>query len=204
MTPSVTLSDTPTYTSTDTGTHTVTFTASATYTPTGTPSHTGTYTVTPTITVSATPTASPTATFTGSGTITMTATRTPTFSVSHTPTVSGTISPTATFTPTLRPLEILDHRFYPNPWDGTSTAHIAVQITAPADRIVVEIYTTSYRKLCERAYENPDWGEYARLPFQGRDSLGNYLSNGVYLYKLTLMERGAVVGREMGKIVILR
>jgi hypothetical protein len=34
--------------------------------------------------------------------------------------------------------------------------------------------------------------------------LGNYLSNGVYLYKLSLMGRGVVVGRAMGKIVILR
>ncbi len=197
-------SQTETNTATATPTHTVTFTASASQTETATPTHSGTYTQT--ATPSGTPTATPTftATLTGSVTHTPTHTLSATYSATDSVTPTGSVSYTSTPTVTPQELKIIDAQFYPNPWDGIGSAYLTLMLQAPSDRVVLKIFTSSYRKVRETVLEISQYGSYIKVPFDGKDALGYSLANGVYFYSIEVYQGSNLFDHRMGKIVILR
>ncbi len=205
---------TPTPTSTVSATSTISPTSSATATYTESVTHTlsftesasATGTVTPTATLTVTPTATQSASHTLSATGTPSSSHTPSATVSASYTVSETGSPlpsrTATVTVTPAESDLVDIEFYPDPWYGQEGAVITFLLTQPADKVAVKVYTTSYRRVCETWIETPPGGEYVKLEFD--DSWCRGLANGTYLYVVEVYEGKVIVGRKIGKFVVLR
>jgi hypothetical protein len=203
---------TPAFTPTSTPSATPTPTVTLTFTPTPTMSPTTTFTLTssqtPTITQTpistSTPTKSPTPTYTE--TWTLSPTPTPTFSITTTPSLTATISPTPTTsftsspTPTLTLTIQVGSPFspvlYPNPVTGTAPALLHLYLTAPI-AVRVQMFTTSFRKIWNKTFNQVVPGQDLTLPSAGPD--GNPLSNGLYYVVVTVNGK-----REILKLVVLK
>ncbi len=220
LTRTLTVSASPTYTdtgtftttATDTFVSTATFTVSATATDTFTSTVTFTATATETFTVSATASSTVsltvTATQTVTPTVTSSATVTPTFTVTNITTRSLTktmsVTCTPTFTPTPPAQRILAQAFYPNPWNGNGDAFIAFSLAAPAEKVVIKLFTVSNRQIYEEVVGATGYGGYVKVRFTGRDGKGNVLTNGVYFYVIEVYTRNGIKERGFGKVVVLR
>ncbi len=214
-TPTITKTATPSATASVTTTHTPTPTISSTATQTPSHSATRTNTKTGTVTWTAThtPTASSTVTRTSTPTVsaslTATKTRTPPYTNSHTLTVTASstavIIHTSTATPTITPgrQKIDDLAFYPNPYTG-GKGRVVYKLGAPVNRARLKIYTLSNRLVVQKQMTPIGFGHYEHFIIDGKDSLGNKMANGIYLYLLEIYNGGAVVDKKIGKMVILR
>ncbi len=107
-------------------------------------------------------------------------------------------------TPTPAAPELIDEEFFPNPWSGEGDAYITFLLKGPAERVVIKVFSTSYRKLRETTIEKVSGGSYVKARFDGLDSLGGRLANGIYLYVIEVHEGEKIIDRKMGKLVILR
>jgi hypothetical protein len=87
---------------------------------------------------------------------------------------------------------------YPNPF--TTSTHFLLNLTDPAD-VEIDIFTVSGKRI-RRLKESEDAGE-AWVLWDGRDSVGDTIANGTYLYvaRVTFvgLDRPPVVLR--GKVV---
>ncbi len=195
-----TLTDTPTIAWTATNTAAMTATNTFTRTSTATNTNTPSLTATRTSVNTATGTASPSATNTPAGTITNTALPTSTLTLTRTvtPSQTRTASPaatrtiTASFTPTPKPdtptptptiifsdkFEIKDVVIMPNPYNPAKrNFSAAANLTRPASRLTVIIYTVSFRRVLEESISVSAYGPCV-LSFAAKKFKG--LSNGTY------------------------
>jgi endo-1,4-beta-D-glucanase Y len=199
-TDTVTPSVSPTFSVTPTATPSVTSTASSTVTPTATPSVTeaptgtftpvptdsftpfvtGTFTLTPSVTVTPTPTPSATSTPTATFTVVATPVLTPSASPSAAPSPLG--SPTPTPPSAIAddgPLEILEHRAWPNPLLDGRPAFVAVRLSGRADQVSLKLYTRAW--VCVgRSELGPVSRGWVHLPLP--PDFRTEAGNGVYYY----------------------
>lgn len=224
FTPTDTVTETPTRTPVNTATNSPTRTntalPSATNTAmstlTNTPVNTVTNTLMPTGTGTSTPVSSGTMTATVPYTPTFTGTGSPTVSVTYTPTSTRTAIPTATRTatattiPTGAPtatatyvieekMEIKDTLFYPNPHSGSGNLSVSFDVTRPAEKITLMIYTTGFRKVVETSVT----GAYLRrsaVSFPAR--VFSRLAAGVY-YAVLSGEKGSEKAKSKPEILVI-
>src|ERR1035437_6975308 len=170
-TPVLTMTNTPVFSTTSTQVNTPTYTMTVQPSFTATKIPTLTYTVTP----SATATASQTAVQTGTFTRTVTRTATPTY----TTTIPA---PTATNTAVIGDkFEINNPVIYPNPYSlHGGGLIIGMDLTRPADRINIRIYTVSYRQIADITESGYFLGR-VKLPVP--DRYLDRLANGIYYMK---------------------
>jgi hypothetical protein len=152
-------------------------------------------------------TPSHTVTATPSYTATPTATMMPTVTITPTFSPTGLTSPTCTQTPTATPgvLVVTDARFFPNPVTDAEGVFFSYKLSAPADKVLLKVFTVSGRKVLEVKLIPPAWGGYVKcsVPFDEGDGLDG-LANGVYLYVFDAYEDGKLWDRKTGKLVILK
>jgi hypothetical protein len=97
-------------------------------------------------------------------------------------------------------LELTDVVNYPNPFSSSTT--IGFRVRSEAD-VVVKIYTVSGRHI--RTFRAPAVAGWGQFVWDGSDSDGDAVSNGVYLYKVTATATGGgESAAQMGKAVVLR
>ncbi|SYZ73996.1 conserved hypothetical protein [Candidatus Zixiibacteriota bacterium] len=91
---------------------------------------------------------------------------------------------------------------YPNPMRSQTT--FSFELTSPAKRVSLEIFTLSGRKIMafEKDMISEDYHEFCT--WNGRDADGDRVASGVYIYKLTALsaESGNVV-ESYGKVVVV-
>jgi hypothetical protein len=173
----------------DTGTVTCTVTPGEQDTATGTCTYTVTPAITPTLPATATFTPASTFTFNSTTTLTLTVTLIPTSTALITAT--QTITPAPTFTPTpelSNKMEMVGVVIYPNPYSGASgDLKINFDMTRPANKITVRIYTVNYRKVIEKIMQ----GSYLRnIVLTLQPGAFSRLANGVY-YVVVIGENGS-------------
>ena len=92
--------------------------------------------------------------------------------------------------------------FYPDPWIGTEEAEMAFLLAAPGERVELKVYTTSYRRICEKTLKGVEEGNYERVKFD--ESWCKGLANGTYLFVVEVYGGSALRGRKIGKFVVLK
>jgi hypothetical protein len=99
-------------------------------------------------------------------------------------------------------MEVIDVVMYPNPYSGVSgDFKINFDLTRPANKITVRIYTVNYRKVIEKSVP----GAYLRNTILIiRPGTFNRLANGVY-YAVIIGENGSERAvSKPGTMIILR
>jgi glucuronoarabinoxylan endo-1,4-beta-xylanase len=157
-------------------TRTTTVTPSLTFTPTGSNTATKTSTVTLTTTPSATitPTNTPTRTVTATVTSTFANTFTATPTLTAQPTVTATYTATADYGNVFK---ILNPVFYPNPYSNNGQFNIRFDLTKPADKILLKIFTSGFRLVFEATLSGQAAGKKTMSVFPGEMEK---LSSGTY------------------------
>jgi len=91
---------------------------------------------------------------------------------------------------------------FPNPFKGRCA--ISFELTAPG-HVRCDIYTVSGRRVRHLELNCPDAGRYA-LDWDGRDSVGDDVANGTYLYRLEAVysDNGARRRERTGALVRMR
>lgn len=95
---------------------------------------------------------------------------------------------------------------YPNPMAGSTTFYF--ELTNPADRFTLEIFTLSGRKIqsMERIHLSADNypNEAVSIGWDGRDIVGDRVATGVYIYKATAVpQSGGQPVESFGKVVLV-
>jgi hypothetical protein len=144
-----------------------------------------------TVTLTATPSFTYTVTFTFTRTYTPVNTSTPSFT--RTLTLTQTALSTLTFTPTLTAtpvlfsdqdlFEIKDTAVYPNPYNqARGNFRVYMNLTKPAVKLVLRVYTVSLRKVME--FEETNGTHYGNYTMNVSSGLFEKLAAGVYFYRL--------------------
>ena len=97
-------------------------------------------------------------------------------------------------------LQLLSFLNYPNPFPRKTT--LTCELTAPADSIVVKIYTLSGRMIRELSI--PATPGFLMVEWDGRDADGVEVANGVYYAKLQIKREGEKDITEILKMMKLR
>ena len=97
-------------------------------------------------------------------------------------------------------LQLLSFLNYPNPFPRKTT--LTCELTAPADSLVVKIYTLSGRLI--RELSMPATPGFLMVEWDGRDADGIEVSNGVYYAKLQIKREGEKDITEILKMMKLR
>ena len=97
-------------------------------------------------------------------------------------------------------LQLLSFLNYPNPFSRKTT--LTCELTAPADSLVVKIYTLSGRMIRELSI--PATPGFLMVEWDGRDADGVEVANGVYYAKLKIKREGEKDITEILKIMKLR
>ena len=97
-------------------------------------------------------------------------------------------------------LQLLSFLNYPNPFPRKTT--LTCELTAPADSLIVKIYTLSGRLI--RELSMPPTPGFLMVEWDGRDSDGVEVSNGVYYAKLQIKREGEKDITEILKMMKLR
>ena len=97
-------------------------------------------------------------------------------------------------------LQLLSFLNYPNPFPRKTT--LTCELTAPADSLVVKIYTLSGRMIRELSI--PATPGFLMVEWDGRDADGVEVSNGVYYAKLQIKREGEKDITEILKMMKLR
>jgi hypothetical protein len=97
---------------------------------------------------------------------------------------------------------------YPNPMKGRSNTTFFFELTAPANRFSLEIFTLSGKKIRSFVGENLGADNYPNRDFEavwdGRDADGDEVATGVYIYKATaLPQSGGGSVESFGKVVVI-
>jgi hypothetical protein len=141
---------------------------------------------------------------------TSTSTPTPAFSATFTPTVSPTPSPTSLYTytftptpsptPTSTPVPNADVP-YPNPDNGIAPVVFFHNLTQPADRVILKIYSLAYRKIYEDDTLPTTLGQN-QYSLDWKKS-GLNLSNGLYYFVL-IEKRQSKESKTIMKVLLFR
>ena len=97
-------------------------------------------------------------------------------------------------------LQLLSFLNYPNPFPRKTT--LTCELTAPADSLVVKIYTLSGRLI--RELSMPATPGFLMVEWDGRDADGVEVANGVYYAKLRIQREGEKDITEILKMMKLR
>ncbi len=97
-------------------------------------------------------------------------------------------------------LQLLSFLNYPNPFPRKTT--LTCELTAPADSLVVKIYTLSGRLI--RELSTPATPGFLMIEWDGRDADGVEVANGVYYAKLRVQRDGEKDITEILKMMKLR
>ena len=97
-------------------------------------------------------------------------------------------------------LQLLSFLNYPNPFPRKTT--LTCELTAPADSLVVKIYTLSGRMIRELSI--PATPGFLMVEWDGRDAEGVEVANGVYYAKLKIKREGEEDITEILKMMKLR
>ena len=97
-------------------------------------------------------------------------------------------------------LQLLSFLNYPNPFSRKTT--LTCELTAPADSLVVKIYTLSGRLI--REFSIPATPGFLMVEWDGRDADGVEVANGVYYAKLQIKREGEKDITEILKMMRLR
>ena len=97
-------------------------------------------------------------------------------------------------------LQLLSFLNYPNPFSRKTT--LTCELTAPADSIIVKIYTLSGRLI--REFSIPAAPGFLMVEWDGRDADGVEVANGVYYAKLQIKREGEKDITEILKMMKLR
>ncbi len=97
-------------------------------------------------------------------------------------------------------LQLLSFLNYPNPFPRKTT--LTCELTAPADALVVKIYTLSGRMIRELSI--PPTPGFLMVEWDGRDADGVEVANGVYYAKLQIKREGEKDITEILKMMKLR
>ncbi len=97
-------------------------------------------------------------------------------------------------------LQLLSFLNYPNPFSRKTT--LTCELTAPADSLVVKIYTLSGRMI--RELSMPATPGFLMVEWDGRDTDGVEVANGVYYAKLKIKREGEKDITEILKMMKLR
>ncbi len=97
-------------------------------------------------------------------------------------------------------LQLLSFLNYPNPFPRKTT--LTCELTAPADSLVVKIYTLSGRLI--REFSIPATPGFLMVEWDGRDADGVEVANGVYYAKLRVQREGEKDVTEILKMMKLR
>ena len=97
-------------------------------------------------------------------------------------------------------LQLLSFLNYPNPFPRTTT--LTCELTAPADSLAVKIYTLSGRLI--RELSMPATPGFLMVEWDGRDSDGIEVANGVYYARLKIIREGEKDITEILKMMKLR
>ena len=97
-------------------------------------------------------------------------------------------------------LQLLSFLNYPNPFSRKTT--LTCELTAPADSLVVKIYTLSGRLI--RELSSPATPGFLMIEWDGRDADGFEVANGVYYAKLRIRRDGEKDITEILKLMKLR
>ena len=97
-------------------------------------------------------------------------------------------------------LQLLSFLNYPNPFPRKTT--LTCELTAPADSLVVKIYTLSGRLI--RELSMPATPGFLMVEWDGRDADGIEVANGVYYAKLQIKQEGEKDITEILKMMKLR
>ena len=97
-------------------------------------------------------------------------------------------------------LQLLSFLNYPNPFPRTTT--LTCELTAPADSLIVKIYTLSGRLI--RELSMPATPGFLMVEWDGRDADGIEVANGVYYAKLRIQREGEKDLTEILKMMKLR
>jgi hypothetical protein len=93
----------------------------------------------------------------------------------------------------LKNFQMLKVMNYPNPFKRNTT--ITCELTMPADKMIVQIYTISGRMIWREEVDAN--AGFVMIPWNGRDSDGKKISNGVYYCKI----KSTVGEKEEDKII---
>jgi hypothetical protein len=97
---------------------------------------------------------------------------------------------------------IVDLLNYPNPMKDST--RFSMELTQPVEKLTLEIFTLSGRKIKSFGPHRPSAGYYDEMVWDGRDTSGDRVATGVYIYKATAVP---LVGGEkvesFGKIVVI-
>ena len=94
--------------------------------------------------------------------------------------------------------EIVDAFAFPNPFSSETYFFYDLQGQPSAAKLA--IYTVSGRKIFEAGVGSDRIGRQYRYRWDGRDSWGDPVANGTYIYKLTV-EAGGATQESVGRIV---
>jgi hypothetical protein len=92
---------------------------------------------------------------------------------------------------------------HPNPFQTETVIAFVVASDSPAERVTIRIYTVRGRLVRELQYSSVGPG-YMEVVWDGRDSYGERVANGVYYYKMTVVngegEKITPIVRKMAKL----
>ncbi len=100
------------------------------------------------------------------------------------------------------PLSIRQAEWIPSPFADETT--LVYELTAPAGRARLRVYTASGRRIIDRE-ELPVAKGLHGIPWDGRDDDGDAIANGLYFYELTVWDgSGRKAGSVLEKVVRVR
>jgi hypothetical protein len=115
---------------------------------------------------------------------------------------NGNYADTSTFYLTVNPdLKILDLKNFPNPMKNETNFIINLTGNMPPSSSKLKIFTVAGRLI--KTIETPLNIGYNQVFWDGRDADGDYIANGVYLYKL-IIEGNSKKETSLQKLVILK
>ena len=91
---------------------------------------------------------------------------------------------------------------FPNPFDQDGMRFAFYLEGDATGRVLVRVFTSAGRMVWQHE-QDVEAGHYMEIPWDGRDSDGDNIANGVYFYRLTVRAGGSTVTRQ-GPIVKLR
>jgi len=104
-------------------------------------------------------------------------------------------------------LDLIDYGNFPNPFSNQT--RFTYELTETVDKYYLDLYTVSGRKIRRFTSASvltdldPNLGGFHEIVWDGRDEDGNFVSNGVYFYKMTA-KKGKTTIERIGKVVKAR
>jgi len=98
--------------------------------------------------------------------------------------------------------QLMDVYNYPNPF--ARDTYFTFKLTQLPDELKIRIFTVAGRLIKEISKKSFELNyDFNRIPWDGRDQDGDYLANGVYLYKM-IMKKGNITQNVIQKLAVIK